>query len=1028
MKNPVQRRLQAYQWATVLGVFLTSSALHAEPTPDWYLPTAADWIDLQLQTSPGIAPTEFSDNFHIPLLTPTNAVLRPSLDSASFIDNRGKLLNPAIAGPNTDWANPGTGNWFVSTNWSNGIPNSTATAVVANGGTAVVEASPTPPPDCKSANRIEIRSPQSNAAQKTATAQVGTLIIGSLNGPGGTVIIGPGGILDVFQSLTVEANGSLRSLTGRAVYVLHGGTVTNSGTIMGAGTALEMDGGGTVDNNQNALISGGSSSYGIRAGNVKTGTGVLDLVNSGTISGGTGVLLQAGGTILNNSTGKIEGLDGTGMGIQTTGAPVNIKNFGIVSGNVDGISIGSGVTLINEAGGSITAKTERAILVLGGSASIANFGAITGGNGVAIDTTLSKGNTSVSNAGTVNGSVELGDGINTVTLLTGGIINGNLDLGSNTASRLILDGSGQQLLTTAVTGTITDLGSLTKQGSGTWIIDEDLSAPISTDVIAGTLTIQNATLTSSAVTIGSGGTVTGIGTIAGNVTNSGVISPGNPFGTLTISGNYTQTSSGIFRLQLAGLTPGSFGVLAVTGQATLGGTLQIVPVGNIQFLPGDKAVFLTAKTISGSFSTIQNLISPNTLVDAKVVVLSNAVEVEAVQGDFTTVACNPNSLAVAKALNSAVGDSRATALINFLDSQPIDQLCADFTLISPEEIAAVFSLDVSLANIQSANLQRRLEDIRAGSTGFSSSGFTINGSAPSYIEGLSGPTGAEGKTGPSVSAPIPENRWGFFATGLGEFTDVSSSDGARGFNFQTGGVTLGVDYRIGSNFAIGLTGGYAHTGVDLANNGSIDVNGGSGGFYATAFSGGLYLDTSVTGGASDYETHRTGLLGTANGSTDSGTVNVLAAGGYDWTKGALTIGPIASFQYTYVSLNGFTETGSLAPLKYGDQSIDSIRTALGIKASYDWKIGGVLIRPELRASWQHEYADSTYSIVAAFANGAGNNFTVTGPRIGRDSLLIGAGAAILWSDRISTYIYYDGELARENYDSQSVTAGVRLTF
>jgi Autotransporter beta-domain len=129
-----------------------------------------------------------------------------------------------------------------------------------------------------------------------------------------------------------------------------------------------------------------------------------------------------------------------------------------------------------------------------------------------------------------------------------------------------------------------------------------------------------------------------------------------------------------------------------------------------------------------------------------------------------------------------------------------------------------------------------------------------------------------------------------------------------------------------------------------------------------------------------------------------------------------------------VGLNGFTETGSLAPLRFGDQSVDSIRSAFGIKASYDWKIGGVLIRPELRASWQHEYGDSTYSIVASFANGAGTNFTVNGPDIGRDSLLIGAGVAILWNDRLSTYIYYDGELARTNYDSQSVSAGLRITF
>ena len=36
---------------------------------------------------------------------------------------------------------------------------------------------------------------------------------------------------------------------------------------------------------------------------------------------------------------------------------------------------------------------------------------------------------------------------------------------------------------------------------------------------------------------------------------------------------------------------------------------------------------------------------------------------------------------------------------------------------------------------------------------------------------------------------------------------------------------MGIDYRIGSNFAIGITGGYAYTGANLVNDGSIQVNG-----------------------------------------------------------------------------------------------------------------------------------------------------------------------------------------------------------
>jgi hypothetical protein len=35
---------------------------------------------------------------------------------------------------------------------------------------------------------------------------------------------------------------------------------------------------------------------------------------------------------------------------------------------------------------------------------------------------------------------------------------------------------------------------------------------------------------------------------------------------------------------------------------------------------------------------------------------------------------------------------------------------------------------------------------------------------------------------------------------------------------------------------------------------------------------------------------------------------------------------------------------------------------------------------------------------------------------------------VLLNDRVSTYIYYDGEFARTNYLGNAVTAGVRVTF
>jgi outer membrane autotransporter protein len=146
------------------------------------------------------------------------------------------------------------------------------------------------------------------------------------------------------------------------------------------------------------------------------------------------------------------------------------------------------------------------------------------------------------------------------------------------------------------------------------------------------------------------------------------------------------------------------------------------------------------------------------------------------------------------------------------------------------------------------------------------------------------------------------------------------------------------------------------------------------------------------------------------------------------TAPAPTTGAFKQGVLVYVALDGFTETGSLAPMTFPRQNTESERTAFGAKASYEWKVGHITVLPQVSAARQHDYGDTAYAVVAGFPSGAGNSFTVHGPEIGRDSILVGAGATVILNDRVSTYLYYDGEFARTNYLSNNVTAGVRISF
>jgi autotransporter-associated beta strand protein len=881
----------------------------------------------------------------------------------------------------------------------------------------------------------------------------GTLVLAGGNTYTGTTTMS-GGILSIASGANL---GATSSLTFNGGNLLTTGNVTTSLPVILAAN-------GTIDNSGNTdTFSGVLSGAGALT---STGAGTLILIATNTYSGGT--TIAAGTLELGNG-----GTSGSVVGNITDNAALvfnrsdEVTYGGIVSGSgslaqfgtgtltLSGMNTYIGGTFLNE--GVIAVAFDHALgdpngrlAFNGGTLRFdAQFDLSTtrpiklesGGGTIDTQSFITTMSQEITGSGTLTKA-----GTGTLALIgdntySGGttISGGTLQLGNGGTSGSIIGNVADNGVlafnrSDSVTfgGVISGTGSLVKHGAGTLTLPAKNTYAGTTTIDAGSL-IVDGSIASEQTFVNAGAFLGGHGTIGGNLSNSGTVGPGDSLGTLTVASDYTQNAAGTLRIQVGGLAANQHDLLAVNGHVTLGGTLQLLRLGGFNLQPGNQIVFLTAqKGISGAFNTIQNDFTTGTIVQGVVVTSSDTVVLEGQQGSFTQipgVTLTPNQVAVGNMLNSAVGNPAAAPLIAFLNSQPVANLPHDYNLIAPTQISSVNATAVSVGNVQMSNLGGRLANIRAGSTGFSSAGFAISGGAASFREGLAGVSGPEGKSGLPVFAPIPSNRWGVFVTGLGEFTNVDSTPNAPGYDVNTGGFTLGVDYRLTPIFAIGLTAGYAHTSVAIASpGGNVDVNAGKIGMYATLFRKGFYLDTAVSGGPSGYTTRRTALQGTANGSTNGGDLDALVAVGYDWQKGNLTIGPTASFQYGYVGLNGFTETGSLAPLKFPDQNTESERAAFGAKAFYNWKIGSITAIPQFSAAWQHEFESTEYSVVASLASGAGNSFTVFGPPIGRDSLLIGAGATVILNERVSTYIYYDGEFARTKYLSNNVSGGVRISF
>ena len=201
--------------------------------------------------------------------------------------------------------------------------------------------------------------------------------------------------------------------------------------------------------------------------------------------------------------------------------------------------------------------------------------------------------TSTANPLTLNGTGISGGGALINSSTTPAIYTGLITLGS--ASSIVttsgnitfanagtITGAGDALtLGGTAAGTInsiigTGAGTLTANG-GTWILGGINTYTGATTVSAGTLLVNGSIAAGSTVSVSSGATLGGgvgatAGTINGPVSDSGILSPGQSYGSTSTAilntGAETFNAGGAFDVDLAGTTAGSgYDQLNVTGSA-----------------------------------------------------------------------------------------------------------------------------------------------------------------------------------------------------------------------------------------------------------------------------------------------------------------------------------------------------------------------------------------------------------------------------------------------------------------------------
>ncbi len=675
---------------------------------------------------------------------------------------------------------------------------------------------------------------------------------------GGT-IIGTG-------RLSKQGSGSLE-LTGANTYTggttISGGELSvnnNSGlgtgsvTFNGASTTLKttaaltnfartitLTTNGTFDTNGfDSVFSGVISGAGVLT---KQGNGTQTLSAINTYTGGTtirgGTLRQgvanAISRVLTSDISSSNNFDLNGFGSTLTGLSGGDATHGTVtSGPAATLSVGNSSSDNYSYGGVISgavtfAKTGTNTQTLTGT------NTYTGGTIIRAGTLQVQSN---ANLGSVAGSLTLGDGATHTrgtlrlagnnfstsrSLIIAGTAGGAVDLNGNNASfdttNWSVSSSPLEINNSSATAAVLTLTGSNTNYTGTITVAKD------------ELKI-NGSLEAAAI-IASGARLSGNATLRA-VTINGTIAPGNSIGQISINGNYIQNGTYVCEVGTFSGTPVAGtdnDLIAVTGNATLGGDLYVIPSLTLSTGQSARYKVLTSSSLTGTFSNVTGssplfkYVSEYDGGDAYVVLSKNQTYHQVISSgnsgvlaDYTDHYASPSLIQALSSLTEAqlntafkeLSPTQNTQRTNYISHTQLGYMDNPFRWGAMDRLS-------QRINYQSIPLLKRLMEHKQSFLQVTSSKLS-NKTTSSYILGRD----INPKHIP-ISGRISfghSNLWlqgGMTRFSQRRIADPSgmSTQGLDGGSYDT---SIGIDHSVTPNLKLGLTTGYDYNHYKMKTN------------------------------------------------------------------------------------------------------------------------------------------------------------------------------------------------------------------
>jgi outer membrane autotransporter protein len=374
-------------------------------------------------------------------------------------------------------------------------------------------------------------------------------------------------------------------------------------------------------------------------------------------------------------------------------------------------------------------------------------------------------------------------------------------------------------------------------------------------------------------------------------------------------------------------------------------------------------------------------------------------------------------------------------------SAPPEVQLQTYRALDPHELAAVPSSATEMGQIQTTNLGSRLAALRGGATGISLGGLSLSYNGMRFDRGLL-PASLLGRIGEGDSGTtLFDQRWGVFVNGEISIGKRDERGKEVGFDFDTWGLTAGIDYRFDPGHVVGVAVGYSDYSASLDDDGGkLDSDTWSVMVFGSAtISEAVFLDLTLGRGWQDFDQQRvidlSGLPSftrqTAIGSTKATQWTGSAAINYRMRfDNGWQVTPYGQFRYTFSEIDAFSETGgSEFALEFPDQKIASRIWSAGTRVSRPVNLAGSVMVPFIDLAYEHETGKDSFAIETFFVNSRG----VPGPLVeindpDRHFMRADIGASWVFVGGMQAFVNYSALLFESDTTRHSFFAGLRWEF